>query len=249
MHLRLEALVAALAPALRRVHGEIGVAEQLVAVRAGEIEGDSDAHADEHGSSRDRQRTLERGEHTVGHLRRLSLVGEILQQHRELVAAQPGRGVLEPEAVAETIRHRDEQLVAGRVTEAVVDRLEVVQVEEEDRQAAVTPVRTHERVLDPVTEQRLVGELGEGVVERLVGELGLETLVLGDVAEAPDPAHDSAVDPLGLGVAVEGASVEEVDHVVALGFGLGVEVLDLGQERLGIAQLLDHAREGPLVVA
>ena len=85
-------------------------------------------------------------------------------------------------------------------------------------------------MLDPVAEQRLVGEAGERVVERLVGELVLEPLALGDVAEAPHPADDVAVDPLRLRVALEDPAVQELEHVVALGVGLGVELLDLGDE-------------------
>ena len=64
------------------------------------------------------------------------------------------------------------------------------------------------------------GEPGQRVVERLVGELALEPLALGDVAEAPHPADDLAVDALRHRVALEHAPVEELDHVVALGVGL-----------------------------
>ena len=156
MHLRLEDLVAALSPALRRVHGEIGVAKQLITVRTREVECDPDAHSDEHLAASDLQRTPERGQHAFGDVRRLALVGEVLEQHCELVAAQAGGGVLDPEALAETIRHRDQQLVARGVTEAVVDRLEVVHVEKEDGQVAVVAAGPDDRVLDPIAEQDAV---------------------------------------------------------------------------------------------
>ena len=75
----------------------------------------------------------------------------------------------------------DEHLVAGRVAEAVVDGLEVVEVEEEHRQAApLAPARATRGA--PLGEQRAVGEAGDRVVERLVGELLLERLALADVA-------------------------------------------------------------------
>jgi len=60
------------------------------------------------------------------------------------------------------------------VAEAVVDRLEVVEVDEEDADAAATPGRAGDRVGDAVAEEGAVGEAGERVVERLVGQLRLE---------------------------------------------------------------------------
>ena len=86
-------------------------------------------------------------------------------------------------------------------------------------------------VVDAVAEQRLVGEPGQRVVERLVRELVLQPAVLGDVAEAPHPPDDLAVDALRERVAFEDAAVLELEQVVALRVGLLVELLDLGDER------------------
>ena len=55
----------------------------------------------------------------------------VVQQRRELVAAEPGGGVAGPYATAQPPRDQREQLVPGVVAEAVVDRLEPVQVDEE----------------------------------------------------------------------------------------------------------------------
>ena len=63
------------------------------------------------------------------------------------------------------------------MAEAVVDRLEVVEVDEQDGQPAAAPrCGSDERVLEAVDEQRPVGEPGQRVVERLVAELVLERL-------------------------------------------------------------------------
>ena len=61
---------------------------------------------------------------------RLGVVG-VLDHDRELVAAQAGDHVLGPQARAQARGDRDQQLVAGGVAEAVVDRLEVVEVDEQ----------------------------------------------------------------------------------------------------------------------
>src|SRR4051812_23338477 len=51
----------------------------------------------------------------------------------ELVSAEPGGGVARPDRRAHPPGDLDEQVVAGGVAEAVVDPLEVVEVDEENR--------------------------------------------------------------------------------------------------------------------
>ena len=53
-----------------------------------------------------------------------------LEQHGELVAAEPRRGVAGAHRPLDAARDLGEHLVADRMTEGVVDRLEVVEVEE-----------------------------------------------------------------------------------------------------------------------
>ena len=89
---------------------------------------------------------------------------------------------------ATSLQHR----VAGGVAEAVVDRLEVVEVDEHHADRCPLAAGAGQRVLDAVGEQRAVGEAGERVVERLVGELVLERLALADVAAVEHDAADVA---------------------------------------------------------
>ena len=64
--------------------------------------------------------------------------------------AQPGQGVFVAQAALEELGHLAQQLVAGVVSEGVVDRLEAVQVEQEDRQrAAAMAGRPRRRPLRP----------------------------------------------------------------------------------------------------
>ena len=53
------------------------------------------------------------------------------EQHGELVAAQPCRDVTGTETLSDSVGDRAKQLIAGGVAEAVVDRLEIVDVDEE----------------------------------------------------------------------------------------------------------------------
>ena len=93
----------------------------------------------------------------------------------------------------EALGDLDEDLVAGGVAEGVVDRLEVVEVEEDDREPAAVATGAGDGVADALAEQRAVGEAGDGVVEGLVGELVLEGLALGDVAAVEHDAADVLV--------------------------------------------------------
>ena len=64
-------------------------------------------------------------------------------------------------------------------------------------------------MLDPVTEQSPVRQVGDGVVEGLVGELRLELLSLGDVAHVDHDAADRGVlqEVGGQTLSAQGASI------------------------------------------
>ena len=80
----------------------------------------------------DREGLGEGGGDPVGDRDRLLLVGEAVDQDAELVAAEAGDDVAGAQVGAQARGDRAQQLVAGVVAEAVVDQLEVVEVEEED---------------------------------------------------------------------------------------------------------------------
>ena len=89
---------------------------------------------------------------------------------------------------ADPLGDGDQQPVPDAVAEAVVDVLEVVEVEEQHGERLGGAVAAAQRVGEPVAEQLAVGEPGERVVERLVAELLLERLAVGDVADGEHPA-------------------------------------------------------------
>ena len=135
-HLGVEEDAAGAAAFLGPVHRRVGVADQqlgagrLLVVRAGD--GDADRGGDEVLDAVDREGLGEGGGDAVGDRDRLAFVGEAVDQDPELVAAEAGDDVAGPQVGAQPRRHRPQQGVAGVVAEAVVDQLEVVEVEEED---------------------------------------------------------------------------------------------------------------------
>ncbi len=167
----------------------------------------------------------------------------VLNQDGELVTAQPGRCVRRPEAADEVRRHLLQQEIALAVSQAVVDRLEVVQIDEEHGQVRSRPSGAGQRVIEPVLEQGLVGQAGQRVVEGPVGQLVFEALAVGDVPEAQDAADDVVSNPLGSPRPLHHAPVPELQ---------GVETLELRAERepvpdepvFGLGQLIEGEAEG-----
>ena len=176
VHALLVEAVAAGALVLGAVERDVGVAQDLLGRRLLAAVHERDAGGRGHGdaAARELERLGERVEQVArdlaGGLRRRAG----LEQHGELVAAQPRGGVAGGEPLGEAARARLQQLVAGRVAERVVDLLEVVEVDEQHREPLVLRVARVERVLQPVDEQRAVGEPGQPVVERAPRELLLE---------------------------------------------------------------------------
>ena len=102
------------------------------------------------------------------------LVHVFLQQDDELVPAETGDGVARARTLLDPRADGDQQLVADVVPEAVVHRLEAVEVEQEHREGSLVSGRQVERVIETVAEHRTVRKTGERVVERLAGELLLQ---------------------------------------------------------------------------
>ena len=167
---------------------------------------------------------MQRVEDPLGHLDHGLGVGSVLEEHGELVAAEPGRRVARAQAPAQAVGDGAEQLVAGAVAEAVVDELEVVEVDEGDRgDRRVGAADAGQGVLDAVEEQRPVRQAGERVVERLVAQLVLERAATGDVADREhDAVHVRVVeqvhaDDLGVDHRVVGPEQPGVDGADRLG--------------------------------
>ena len=197
-HRRVEDPDLALAGALRLVHRDVGIAQQAGRAHAGRRHGDADAG--EHGDvvAGDRHRVAQAVEQSLGDVDRAVDAAAVLEQDRELVAAEAGGGVAGAGGAADAIGDGLQQLVADGVAERVVDRLEVVEVDEQHDDRVGLGTGDAQGVVHAVEEQRPVGEPGQLVVEGAVAELALEVALLGDVAERGDDAVDGgAADEVG----------------------------------------------------
>ena len=101
-----------------------------------------------------------------------------------MVGGDAGDGVDLARAGRQAPRHLDEQLVAHLVAQAVVDHLELVEIDEEQREPVLRiPVAARQAVRQAVGQQAPVGEAGERVVHRLEVQLLLGQLAVGDVGQ------------------------------------------------------------------
>ena len=116
----------------------------------------------------------------------------LLNENRELVAAEPRDGIAITGAALQPFRHSHQECVPHAVATGVVDQLEVIEVKEQDRHCPKVSGVQGERMLEPVVEQAAVRETGQPVVERLVTEPSLAVREgpreLADLPETHEPA-------------------------------------------------------------
>ena len=173
---------------------------------------------------------------------------DLLEQQRELVAAEARQDLARPQAGLQAAGDRHQQAVAHEVAEAVVDVLEAVEVQEQHRepQARFPPVREWASTLEAVQEEGAVREVGQGIVQGGVAELLFRLPALGDVErhsyraaehaagftqrlqvrlEVPSPPLELELDRLP----AQRAPVRVEDAVVARGAGEIFGEAELGQ--------------------
>ena len=60
-------------------------------------------------------------------------IGDLVEHHRKLVAAQPGDDIAGPHRIAQAFGHGSQQLVADVMAKRVVDELEAVEIQKHER--------------------------------------------------------------------------------------------------------------------
>lgn len=117
---------------------------------------------------------------------------EVLQDHHELVAPQARGRVALADAQPEARGDLHQQLVSGLVAVGIVELLEVVEVDQQQR-ALVPATRTAAQgPLQAVEHQTPVGQPGQRIEEGELVDLVLLALALGDVLVETEDAHHLA---------------------------------------------------------
>ena len=180
LHAGLKHHVAILTVPLGAVHRNVGIAQELLG-RGVLAHGNSDARR--HGQLSllvrpELERLLERIEQALGDQLGTRGQRELLGDHDELVATEASQRIGVADHAIQPGGDRSQELIADAVAERVVDRLEVVEIDEQRRHRRLTAARAGEHLLDAVQDQCAVGEPGQRVVRRQEGKLLLTPLEL-----------------------------------------------------------------------
>ena len=168
-----------------------------------------------------------------------------MQDDDELVAAESGEQRPLSDRAADPLRHHREQPVTDAVAETVVDRFEIVEIDEQQRHRA--DGYAGEQVVDLREQLGAVGQPGEIIVGRRPAQLVGDPLLLGDVLDVRDRQRDTVV--LGDRDTRPGPHVGPVAALIALveQVGVGDPELETGPmdggrlEVVGMGDLPDAA--------
>jgi hypothetical protein len=114
------------------------------------------------------------------------------QDDRELVAPKSRNGVTRAHCATQSMRDLLQQQVTVVMAERIVHVLEAVEVHHQQGQATLVAMRARDRRGKPILEQRAIGEIGEGVVQRLMLQRILPALALGDVLGGANDVHHAS---------------------------------------------------------
>ncbi len=158
------------------------------------------------------------GRCTERRIRSATSAGSMLSSRTTTNSSPPKRAMRPPSGMAAGQAGRDllQHTIAHRVAEAVVDHLEVVEVDEQHRDLAGH--RRGEQVVEHRHQRRTVGEVGEIVVGGGVGQSLGRAPLIGDVLDVRDRQRHAVVlghrhasaRPDELAVAAEVPLIEEV---------------------------------------
>ena len=157
---------------------------------------------------------------------------------RELLAAQPGDDVVLAHGAAQALGHRAEDLVPLGVAVSVVDRLEVVEVEGDDRERALELSGAGDLLAQALVAGAMVQRPGEPVRARLLAQrVALAGGVEGERGHGGEALDLGDLRLLEGLVLADPVDVEGADDAV-------LDQQRHGDERLGLHQgALDHGRQ------
>ena len=133
---------------------------------------------------------MEVGQELLGHVDRPVDSTSIFEQESKFVTAEARRGVADAGHAPNPLSDCPQHLVADAMAERIVDRLEVVEIDEQHDDRIGVGTDHPQRVIHTVEKQRPVRESGQFVVERPVTQLSFQIALLGHITDRGDPAVD-----------------------------------------------------------
>ncbi len=168
-HLGLEEAAAGAALGLGVVHRRVGMLdERLGAAAVAREQRDADRRRHRDRRALHLERRADGGEQLVRHLLHAGGRGVAGEQHHELVAAEARDEVAGAQRAGDAACHRLQQRIAGKVAERVVHALEVVEVDEQQRERGAARAGLRHQRLGLLDEGVAVRQAGERIVVREV---------------------------------------------------------------------------------
>ena len=165
----------------RRVEAGVRTVEQARSRVVGCAHGDADARPEAHVDPI-RCRVVQGAADAPCEVLCVGGIVERIDDHDELVAAHPRRGVGRADEACDAGCDVDEETVAGGMPVGVVDGLEAIEVDEAQTDPVPTVAAARQGLREVTVEESPVGKTGELVVVGLSGELLRELFAFGGVA-------------------------------------------------------------------
>ena len=177
---------------LGRVHCRIRVSDEGLRrhVSVGDREADADRRDDL--VARERDGALHGARDRPSDGQRGGPGRDVLEDHHEFVPAKPRDGVSRANGALHPLADDGEERVPRLMAKRVVDKVEVVDVEEQDGDGGAAAIVTCERVGEAVEEEDAIREAGERVVHGAPLEQLLRAAERGDVLHLRDEPRGSA---------------------------------------------------------
>ena len=147
---------------------------------------DADAGGDEHLTLCQRDRAGDLVEDPLSHSHGDRGLSDVSTEDGELVAAESSHGIARPEGPAQPLTNGHQQLVASVVSQAVIDHLEVIQVQEQNGDPAALGFGSPLDQTEPMQERAPVRKPCEWIVHRLMREPLIDGLAFSDVLDMTD---------------------------------------------------------------
>ena len=125
---------------------------------------------------------------TAREIFRLFLVVDSGLDDDEFVAAEPGRYIVGAGYRTQTLGDGLEQKIAAIVTEGIVDLFETIEIDEMHGDSAAPYRQDGQRAFQFLDQPAAIGQTGQCIVTRHVGNLRLSLPRFGDVLRGRDPA-------------------------------------------------------------
>ena len=193
VHRRLVEAMLAAARRLGRIEREVGVADQRVgAGAAGVADGDADRGADRDLVAFDRIGPRDLLDQRPGERLQKADVDRAGKHRLEFVAAEAADLAVVAHHRLQPLGDLPEQGVADRMAERVVDVLEAVEIDQEQRAALLPMGRVAQRLVERLAHHRAVGQAGQRIEPGEPVDLLLGAALLGEVGADAAEAEEAA---------------------------------------------------------